>query len=951
MDREREKKSREPELDWENETVFKDVVLGYIGVPKAVVDKLIDHKIFQRLHDVAQTGMETLYPGATHNRFCHSVGVYHLGKLAFQSFQKNVKNQHGDDIYYGVAGTVVACERVWNRWRFLFEMACLLHDCGHSPLSHSLEFLYDSNERMPSGINRQYRSSDQLLLEMFEGNADFCDHFYNKEVTRQHKSAYGAPHERMSGYLIMHKEGYRYALQELIRDQLLHFNAVSQRGRGDESAGVIYDESMLQSDLEFMVRAVIGYPYGEQSRFWGEEDLHRETVIQVRNCIIRLLNGIIDVDNIDYSIRDASASGYKSSQVDYERLLKAETIALAYEHQDPELRLDGAPFDYLVRLYRFQSDPVKGEPLCMTISGSATLRVDWTPNGRGYAGQETGGLLISGEIIEDDQECSEKNVRVIHIKPGSSAHIVLNCGSLTITPRSQAGEFTPMYIRSGSLRGRLSGMVFVGSGHIHSRTDEEQVLLDSIKRGKVRLFPAYHKSALSVLQGALDAANFESKWIYSHHITTYRNNFLSVFLLEKFSDYQFEQEYSGLFLHLEQYFELAPKFLDVREAPYGRWGLTRLRGFFNRQRPLDAPGPAQGSPRSVQGELDNITKSVKEYPKLADIAEELPTSVSGFRTEEGREVCGTLVHALHVLLRGLVSIDFTSTVAERLKNGLLWWIKHISGFLRSPPQPAAQGPSDVERRIFADLTEQIRSCEGHSIGMGTMSALLGMPDRVRVNGRTFYRSSDSDLQSMYHSLVQNATKEQKRTYQDLFLAIEQYESRQYLVPMWKSHAEFHFYTHGWKKKWFQPEDPKSSNPCSLIQEFFDSNNMPVSQYTYFSDSAVQAYSPALKEFWTTVKDRFHLDVLVYVPQQIRNKALPENDTYVVWKNRIVTLQDIGIAARKVDRNSYFYLYYRRTEDARGEDELDVCDFMDFLKEILSKRELTPEDSPGAASRP
>lgn len=936
-----------PVLDWENETVFKDVVLGYIGVPKAVVDRLIDHKIFQRLHDVAQTGMETLYPGATHNRFCHSVGVYHLGKLAFQSFQKNVKNQHGSDIYYQVTDTPADCESVWNRWRFLFEMACLLHDCGHSPLSHSLEFLYDSNERMTPGINRQYRSSDQLLLEMFDGNTDFCKHFY-KEKTRRHESAYGAPHERMSGYLIMHPEGYRKALDVLIRDQMAHFNAITQLE--EKPKRVEYNEPMLQSDLEFMVRAIIGYPYGGQSRFYGQENHHRETVVQVRNCIIRLLNGVIDADNIDYSIRDASASGYKSSQVDYERLLKAETIALAYEHPDSGLRLDGAPFDYLVRLRRFRSDPVKGDPLCMTVSGSATLRVDWTPDGRSPATQESGGLHITGEIIEDNRESSEKNVRVIHIKPGSSAHIELSCGSLTITPRSRAGESTPMYIRSERLYGTLSGLIFVGSGHMQGQTDAEHALRDSIKAGEVRLFPAYHKSALSVLQGALDARNFESKWIYSHHITTYRNNFLSVFLLEKFSDFQFEQEYGSLFLRLEQYLELVPKFLGVREASPQRWGMARLREIFSGQRLPRVSGPAQDGPNSVQSELDNITKSIKEYPELADIAKELPASLSGFRTEEEGEICRTLVHALHVLLRGLVSIKFSSTVAERLSDGLRRWIKQISDFLCSPPQAAAQVLSNVERRIFADLTEQIRSCEGHSIGMGTMSALLGMPDPARVNGRTFFRSSDSDLQSMYHSLAQNVTEEQKRAYRDLFFAIEQYESRQYLVPMWKSHAEFHFYTHGWKKKWFLPEDPDDSSSGSLIQRFFDSNNMPVSRYTYFSDSAVQGYTEELKKFWDSVKEKFHLDILVYVPQQISNKALPENDTYVVWKNRIVTLQDIGITARKVDRDSYFYLYYRQDQDACGEDELDVCDFMDFLKEKLSEKELPPEDSPGKPSK-
>lgn len=102
---------------------------------------------------------------------------------------------------------------------------------------------------------------------------------------------------------------------------------------------------------------------------------NQSIIFQLRNCIIRLLNGIIDVDNIDYSVRDASASGYKSAQVDYERLLKAETIALAYDQGEMGLVVEGERFDHSVRLLKFESDEIKesDHPLTMTISGSATL--------------------------------------------------------------------------------------------------------------------------------------------------------------------------------------------------------------------------------------------------------------------------------------------------------------------------------------------------------------------------------------------------------------------------------------------------------------------------------------------------------------------------------------------------------------------------------------------------
>lgn len=395
--------------DWDNQTVFKDAVLGYINVPKAVTHTLIDYKIFQRLRDVAQTGMETLYPGATHNRFCHSVGVYHLGKLAFHNFQQNVKKQHRDEVYYKVANIEEDCERVWNRWRFLFETACLLHDCGHAPLSHGLEFLYDisNSEIGTDDADILHKPVNANLLEAFNNNGNFRDCFIkrNKETGTLLNEVCGAPHERMSACLIIAEgaDGYKDALRKLIVDQMRYFEetVLSKTYKNNYS-----DEEFL-SDLEFMTRMIIGCKYNSKSTFKGEEKGNEKIVFPLRNCIIGLLNGIIDTDNIDYSIRDATASGYKSAQVDYERLLKSNTIALAYEHNDLELK--GEQFDYSVCLKHFVSDCVtEDSPFCMTISGSATLVLKWS--GARTKNAEHIGLKITGDIWEDDEHNSDKQV-------------------------------------------------------------------------------------------------------------------------------------------------------------------------------------------------------------------------------------------------------------------------------------------------------------------------------------------------------------------------------------------------------------------------------------------------------------------------------------------------------------------------------------------------------------
>ena len=48
---------------------------------------------------------------------------------------------------------------------------------------------------------------------------------------------------------------------------------------------------------------------------------------QIRNCFITMLNSkVIDVDRLDYLIRDAYITGFATINIDYQRLLKALTI-------------------------------------------------------------------------------------------------------------------------------------------------------------------------------------------------------------------------------------------------------------------------------------------------------------------------------------------------------------------------------------------------------------------------------------------------------------------------------------------------------------------------------------------------------------------------------------------------------------------------------------------------
>ena len=70
---------------------FKDPIYGYINIPKTIVKDIIDTAEFQRLRYIKQTSYLPVYSAALHNRFIHSLGVYHLGKMASDAVFNNSK--------------------------------------------------------------------------------------------------------------------------------------------------------------------------------------------------------------------------------------------------------------------------------------------------------------------------------------------------------------------------------------------------------------------------------------------------------------------------------------------------------------------------------------------------------------------------------------------------------------------------------------------------------------------------------------------------------------------------------------------------------------------------------------------------------------------------------------------------------------------------------------------
>jgi HD superfamily phosphohydrolase len=102
--------------------IIRDPLWNNIRVDPLAL-RLVDTPAFQRLRYVRQLGLAYLvYPGASHSRFEHALGAYHLAQRALALFaERGSQRELSPD-----ACRIVRC-------------AALLHDIGHYPFSHALE--------------------------------------------------------------------------------------------------------------------------------------------------------------------------------------------------------------------------------------------------------------------------------------------------------------------------------------------------------------------------------------------------------------------------------------------------------------------------------------------------------------------------------------------------------------------------------------------------------------------------------------------------------------------------------------------------------------------------------------------------------------------------------------------------------------------------------------------
>jgi len=110
---------------------------------------VIDSEPFQRLRHIHQLALSYLvYPGASHKRFEHSIGVMHLAGRIYDVITRPDKIDEDFRSLVPAAGGGDAGEHAY--WRSALRMAALCHDMGHLPFSHAAE-----SELLPEGWDHE----------------------------------------------------------------------------------------------------------------------------------------------------------------------------------------------------------------------------------------------------------------------------------------------------------------------------------------------------------------------------------------------------------------------------------------------------------------------------------------------------------------------------------------------------------------------------------------------------------------------------------------------------------------------------------------------------------------------------------------------------------------------------------------------------------------------------
>ncbi len=283
---------------------IRDNLYGSIDV-SLLEGEVISHPMFQRLRRVKQTAfLNLIFPGASHSRFEHSLGVMHLAGLAwskikdnqerlkslcsrYRQFSEREKERHTGEIIQGILHpTFSQMEKIFASAYSLqaLRLAALLHDVGHPPFSHSGERFLPTWEDINTHNPHLPPFLKQYIQRQIQNN-------FGKE--RVH-------HELMSVLIV----------NQILSDLYYQNPNIHLKVSAQDIASIIIPDIEAQKEFKDS----------------GALFLCRE-----------LLSGEVDIDRMDYLRRDAKECGVAYGHFDVDRIL--DSLAIYSDKDDSSIHL------------------------------------------------------------------------------------------------------------------------------------------------------------------------------------------------------------------------------------------------------------------------------------------------------------------------------------------------------------------------------------------------------------------------------------------------------------------------------------------------------------------------------------------------------------------------------------------------------------------------------------
>lgn len=299
--------------------ILNDPVFGFITIPHELVYDVMEHPYFQRLRRIKQLGLTHLvYPGALHTRFHHAIGAMGLMQEAIK-----VLREKGHEIS--------------QEEELAVTIAILLHDAGHGPFSHALEYSIVQNlEHEELSVLFM-----QKINEDFKGKLDLAIRIFNDQYPKRFL------YQLVSGQLDVDRLDY------LKRDSF--FTGVSEGIIGTERIikmlNVVDDELVIEAKGVYSIEKFI---LARRLMYW-QVYLHK-TVLCAEQMLVKVLK----------RARELSRQGEELFATPQLKFFLDNTIAQQDFHRDPQIldrfsKIDDFDITSAVKVWSEHKDKVLSE--------------------------------------------------------------------------------------------------------------------------------------------------------------------------------------------------------------------------------------------------------------------------------------------------------------------------------------------------------------------------------------------------------------------------------------------------------------------------------------------------------------------------------------------------------------------------------------------------------------